>query len=161
MSARGIASGQRVKRSIIVRQYRWPSQLVITTMSRCICANLPVGAANVPGGFITCLEIFAFWHSRHARAHLLQSAFIRGHTNLSVASLTDAFDPGCASPCMTSNAARLNCGVTNGRAFGVDRSQKILVCVPGISTCFNCRLESFRRYSCSYGSSVWDCASRA
>lgn len=66
MSLIGIASGQRVSLSTIIKQYlrlfddgRGP------TMSTCICSERPVGVAKVPTGVVLWRVIFAFWQLIH------------------------------------------------------------------------------------------------
>ena len=80
----GIASGQRVDRSTIVKRYlkdceggRGP------TMSTCMCPNRRLGWGKEPIPDSVCRCTFDLWHARHALVQFLASLEMESQMNFS------------------------------------------------------------------------------
>ena len=82
MSCSGMASGQHVKRSTVVRQYLKLSDVGSgPKISMCTCWNREVGREKSPSGLVVCQDTFDRWQYWHARAQVRQSFCTPGHTN--------------------------------------------------------------------------------
>lgn len=140
MSGIGMASGQRVNRSLQVSKYENPLDGGRgPTMSRWILSNRAPGVANFISGVTVCLCILVFWHWRQVLAHRRTSELIPGQTYLVVTSFCVARMPGWESEWSESNTGRRNFVGTIGRATPVDTSQMMLVFDTGSGISVNLR----------------------
>jgi hypothetical protein len=98
MSASGMASGHREKRSMHVRQYLKPCEDCITIMSTCIYSKRPAKFSYAPTGTDTCLVTLHRWHWMYCRAHSRQSLLIDSQTKRVVTRFCVARIPGWESP---------------------------------------------------------------
>jgi len=123
MFCRGMASGQRVKRSTAVRQYLKPSDVRSgPTMPICTCWNWDVGRAKSPSGMVVCLNIFDRWQGWHACAQVWQSFCTPGHTNRWEMSLAVALVLRCPQSWRESKTCHRRVLGTYGRGLVVDVS---------------------------------------
>ena len=112
----GIAAGQRVNRSVIVKRFVKPLDGGSVTMSTCMWEKRRLGTSNRPIGGTTFLRTLALWQFVHCLAQLATSAFMFGHTNLAATACTVRWTPGCPRQCIVSNMRFLHARGTNGRA---------------------------------------------
>jgi hypothetical protein len=81
MYVRGMASGQRVKRSNAVRQYLKLFDVGNgPTMSTCTCWKRDVIRAKFPSGVVVCLVTFDRWQDWHTRVQMGHYLCMPGHT---------------------------------------------------------------------------------
>ena len=139
MSTRGMAIGQRVKRSTAVNKYLNPLDRGKVTKSRFKCSNLLFGTVNSPIGGVTCRVTLACWHCKHSLAHLLQSSLIEGQTTLLEIICLVRSTPGCPKPWRTSNTRFRSENGTYGRAGPFEMSTRMLR--SPMSTLFQLRPE--------------------
>ena len=115
MFAIGTATGQRVRRSTIVRRWLNPFDVGSVTISRFRCENLLEGTSKVLIGGVTCRLIFACWQGTHSLAHLAASALMEGQTKRSDKVCWVLCTPGCPRPWTASKILRRHPKGTNGR----------------------------------------------
>ena len=97
MSLSGIASGQREKRFMIVRQYLKPLLMGSgPIMSMCTWRKRPSGAEKLVGSRRLCREIFDCWHSGHALHQSEISRRIDSYTYRLRMTRSVTFALGCA-----------------------------------------------------------------
>ena len=122
MSCSGMASGQHVKRSTVVRRYLKLSDVVSgPKISMCTCWNREVDREKSPSGVVVCQDTFDRWQYWHARAQVRQSC-TPGHTNRWEMSFPVALVPRWSRPWRESNTCCRRVAGTYGRGLVEDVS---------------------------------------
>ena len=132
----GIASGQRVNRSIIVNIYCFSWDLGNgPKMSTWILSNLLVGVLNVFSGAFICICTLDFWQGTHVLAHSVQSLLILIQVKRAVINLRVALIPGCDMLCKKLKMVCWYLAGTIGLNWLSDVSHIILLCISMVSLC--------------------------
>lgn len=104
MEVSGVASAQRVVRSIMVRMWVKPcDEGSGPTMSMWMWEKRREGMGMATGGGVMCLWVFDFWHGTHCCAQRLTSLAMPCQMNLDEMRRRVARMPGWPSACRWSN----------------------------------------------------------